>query len=83
MDGLTVTIPYSVRISRELLDEMRKLYDRMEPPKPTFSAVLSHIVKLGWDSYKTQKNGEMGLQNVMVATYSKRVHDHPYHSASR
>src|SRR2546427_723280 len=56
MSRLTVTIPYSVRISRELLDEMRRLYDRMEPPKPTFSAVLSHIVKLGWDSYKAEKN---------------------------
>lgn len=75
MDSLTLTIPYSVRISRELLDEMRRLYDRIEPPKPTFSAVLSHIVKLGWDSYKAQKNGEMGLQKVTVAAYPKRVHD--------
>lgn len=83
MHDLTVTIPYSVRIPRELLDEMRRQYDRMEPPKPTFSAVLSHIVKLGWDSYKAQKSGEMGLQKVMVATYSKRVQDQSYHSASR
>ena len=78
MDGLTVTIPYSVRIPRELLDEMRRLYDRMEPPKPTFSAVLSHIVKLGWDSYKTQKNGEMSLQKVAVTPYTKRIHDQAF-----
>ena len=47
----------------------------MEPPKPTFSAVLSHIVKLGWDSYKTQKNGEMSPQKVTVTAYPKRIHD--------
>jgi hypothetical protein len=78
MDGLTFTIPYSVRIPRELLDEMRRLYDRLEPPKPTFSAVLSHIVKLGWDSYKAQKNGEVSLQKVTVAAYPKRIHDQTY-----
>ena len=77
MTRLTLTIPYSVRISRELLDEMRKLYDRMEPPKPTFSAVLSHIIKLGWDSYKTQKN-EMGLQKVTVAAYPKRLQEQSF-----
>jgi hypothetical protein len=78
MDGLTVTIPYSVRIARELLDEMRRLYDRMEPPKPTFSAVLSHIVKLGWDSYKAQKNGEVSLQKVTIAAYPRRIQDQSY-----
>jgi hypothetical protein len=78
MDGMTVTIPYSVRIPRELLDEMRRLYDRLEPPKPTFSAVLSHIVKLGWDSYKAQKNGEVSIQNVTVAAYPKRIHDQTF-----
>ena len=78
MDGLTVTIPYYVRIQRELLDEMRRLYDRMEPPKPTFSAILSHIVKLGWDSYKTQKNGETSLQKVTVTAYPKRIHDQAF-----
>jgi hypothetical protein len=78
MDGMTVTIPYSVRISRELLDEMRRLYDRLEPPKPTFSAVLSHIVKLGWDSYKAQKSGEVSLQKVTVAAYPKRIHDQAF-----
>ena len=78
MDGLTVTIPYSVRIPRELLDEMRRLYDRLEPPKPTFSAVLSHIVKLGWDSYKVQKNGEVSFQKVTVAAYPKRIHDQTF-----
>ena len=78
MNGLTVTIPYSVRIPRELLDEMRRLYDRMEPPKPTFSAGLSHIVKLGWDSYKTQKNGEVSLQKVAVTAYPKRIHDQAF-----
>jgi hypothetical protein len=78
MPGLTVTIPYSVRIPRELLDEMRRLYDRMEPPKPTFSAILSHIVKLGWDSYKAQKNGEMGLQKVTVTSYPKRVQEQAF-----
>jgi len=78
MDGLTVTIPYSVRIPREILDEMRRLYDRLEPPKPTFSAVLSHIVKLGWDSYKAQKNDEKSLQRVTVAAYPKRIHDQAF-----
>ena len=78
MDGLTVTIPYSVRISRELLDEMRRLYDRMEPPKPTFSAVLSHIVKLGWDSYKAQKNDDVNLQKVTIAAFSKRIQGQSY-----
>ena len=76
--GVTVTIPYSVRIPRELWDEMRRLYDRMEPPKPTFSAVLSHIVKLGWDSYKTQKNGEMDLQKVNVTAYAKRIREQAF-----
>lgn len=78
MDGLTVTIPYSVRIQRELLDEMRRLYDRMEPPKPTFSAILSHIVKLGWDSYRAQKNHEAALQKVTVTAYPKRLHDQAF-----
>ena len=78
MDGLTVTVPYSVRIPRELLDEMRRLYDRMEPPKPTFSAILSHIVKLGWDSYKAQKNGETNLQKVAVTPYPKRIRDQAF-----
>lgn len=75
---MTVTIPYSVRIPRELLDEMRRLYDRLEPPKPTFSAVLSHIVKLGWDLYKAQKTVETGLQKVTVTAYPKRVHDQAF-----
>jgi hypothetical protein len=78
MPGLTVTIPYSVRIPRELLDEMRRLYDRMEPPKPTFSAILSHIVRLGWDSYKTQKNSDMDLQKVTVTAYPKRIRDQAF-----
>jgi hypothetical protein len=78
MPDLTVTIPYSVRIPRELLDEMRRLYDRLEPPKPTFSAVLSHIVKLGWDSYKTQTNTGMGLQKVAVTGYSKRIQEQAF-----
>jgi hypothetical protein len=75
---LTVTIPYSVRISRELLDEMRRLYDRLDPPKPTFSAVLSHVVKLGWDLYKARKDGEVSLQKVTVAAYPKRIHDQAF-----
>ena len=78
MHGMTVTIPYSVRIPKELLDEMRRLYDRMEPPKPTFSAVLSHIVKMGWDSYKAQKNSEMGLQKVTVTSYPKRMQEQAF-----
>jgi hypothetical protein len=78
MHGLTVTIPYSVRIPKELLDEMRRLYDRMEPPKPTFSAVLSHIVRMGWDSYKAQKNSEMGLQKVTVTSYPKRMQEQAF-----
>jgi hypothetical protein len=78
MHGMTVTIPYSVRIPKELLDEMRRLYDRMEPPKPTFSAVLSHIVRLGWDSYKAQKNSEIGLQKVTVTSYPKRMQEQAF-----
>jgi hypothetical protein len=78
MHGMTVTIPYSVRIPKELLDEMRRLYDRMEPPKPTFSAVLSHIVRLGWDSYKAQKNSEIGLQKVAVTSYPKRMQEQAF-----
>jgi hypothetical protein len=78
MPSLTVTIPYSVRIPRELLDEMRRLYDRMEPPKPTFSAVLSHIVRLGWDSYKTQKSSDVDLQKVTVTAYPKRIRDQAF-----
>ena len=60
------------------MEEMRRLYDRMEPPKPTFSAVLSHIVKLGWDSYKAQKQGDVGLQKVTVAAYPKKIHDQAF-----
>lgn len=78
MDRLTVTIPYSVRIPKELLDDMRRLYDRMDPPKPTFSAILSHIVKLGWESYRTQKNGETNLQRVTVTAYPKRIQDQAF-----
>jgi len=78
MHGMTVTIPYSVRIPKELLHEMRRLYDRMEPPKPTFSAVLSHIVRLGWDSYKAQKNSEIGLQKVTVTSYPKRLQEQAF-----
>ena len=78
MNGLTVTIPYSIRIPRELLDEMRRLYDRMEPPKPTFSAILSHIVKLGWDSYRAPKNLETSLQKVIVTAYPKRIRDQTF-----
>jgi hypothetical protein len=78
MPSLTVTVPYSVRIPRELLDEIRRLYDRMEPPKPTFSAILSHIVKLGWDSYKAQKNGDMSLQKVTVTSYPKRMQEQAF-----
>ncbi|TMI25494.1 hypothetical protein E6H19_05430 [Candidatus Bathyarchaeota archaeon] len=51
---MPTTIPYSVRIPKELLDEMKRYYDRMDPPKPTFSAILSHIVKMGWESYMTR-----------------------------
>jgi len=57
---------------------MRRLYDRMEPPKPTFSAVLSHIVRLGWDSYKAQKNSEIGLQKVTVTSYPKRMQEQAF-----
>ena len=60
-------MPYSVRIPRDLLEEMKRHYDRMEPPKPTFSAILSHLVKLGWEFYRTRVGLEAASQRVLPA----------------
>jgi hypothetical protein len=69
---LPTTIPYSVRIPKELLDEMRRFFDRMEPPKPTFSAILSHIVKMGWESYTTRDREESKTPRPLVASFPRR-----------
>ncbi len=72
---MPTTIPYSVRIPKELLDEMRRYYDRMDPPKPTFSAILSHIMKMGWDSYITRdREGSRTLRPV-VASLTRRLEE--------
>jgi len=75
---LTTTIPYSVRIPRELLDEMRRHYDRMDPPKPTFSAILSHIVKIGWEAYITREGEAVKPIPQIVAPYSKRLEERAF-----
>ena len=73
MTSLTTTIPYSVRIPKELLDEMKKCYDRMDPPKPTFSAILSHIVKMGWESYMTREGSK--THRPLVSSFPKRLEE--------
>ena len=64
---MPITIPYSVRIPKDLLDEMRRYYDRINPPKPTFSAILSYIVKMGWDSYMTHDREESKAPDLSLA----------------
>jgi hypothetical protein len=70
---MPTTIPCSVRIPKDLLDEMRRYYDRMGPPKPTFSAILSHIVKMGWDSYIAPHHEESKTPRPLVASLPKRL----------
>ena len=72
---MPTTIPYSVRIPKDLLDEMRRYYDRMDPPKPTFSAILSHIVKMGWDSYVTRGQEGGKVPRPLVAPFPKRLEE--------
>ncbi len=72
---MPTTIPYSVRIPKDLLDEMRRYYDRMDPPKPTFSAILSHIVKMGWDSYMTRGQEGSKTPRPLVAPFPKRLEE--------
>lgn len=72
---MPTTIPYSVRIPKDLLDEMRRYYDRMDPPKPTFSAILSHIVKIGWDSYVARDREENKTPKPLVALFPKRLEE--------
>ncbi|HLE65336.1 MAG TPA: hypothetical protein VI816_04325 [Candidatus Bathyarchaeia archaeon] len=68
---MTTTIPYSIRIPKDLLEEMRRFYDRMDPPKPTFSAILSHLVKLGWEAYRTPVRAEPRLPEAVVPSISR------------
>ena len=72
---MPTTIPYSVRIPKDLLDEMKRFYDRMDPPKPTFSAILSHIVKIGWDSYMTRYREGSKTSRLLVAPFPKRMEE--------
>ncbi len=72
---MPTTIPYSIRIPKDLLDEMRRHYDRMDPPKPTFSAILSHIVKMGWDSYITRSLEGSKVPRPLVAPFPKRLEE--------
>jgi hypothetical protein len=75
---MPTTIPYSVRIPKDLLDEMRRYYYRMDPPKPTFSAILSHIVKMGWDSYMTLHHEESKTPRPLVASFPKRLEERAF-----
>ncbi len=75
---MPTTIPYSVRIPKDLLDEMRRHYDRMDPPKPTFSAILSHIVKVGWDSFMTRSQEGSKAPRPLVASFPKRVEERAF-----
>ena len=69
---MPTTIPYSVRIPKDLLDEMKRYYDRIDPPKPTFSAILSHIVKMGWDSYMTHARDVNKIPRPLVTSLPRR-----------
>jgi len=73
--SLPTTIPYSVRIPKELLEEMKRYYDRMDPPKPTFSAILSHIVKMGWESYMTRDREGSKTPRSLVSSFPKRLEE--------
>jgi hypothetical protein len=75
---LPTTIPYSVRISKDLLDEMRRYHDRMDSPKPTFSAILSHIVKMGWDSYIARGQEGSKTPRPLLAPFPKRVEERTF-----
>ena len=72
---MPTTIPYSVRIPKDLLDEMKRYYDRLAPPKPTFSAILSHIVKMGWESYTTRDHEESKNVRALVSPFPKRLEE--------
>jgi len=72
---LPTTIPYSVRIPKELLDEMKRHYDRMDPPKPTFSAILSHIVKMGWESYMARDREGSKTLRSLVSSFPKMLEE--------
>ena len=75
---MPTTIPYSVRIPKDLLDEMRRYYDRMDPPKPTFSAILSHIVKMGWDSYMARDHEGTKTAKPLVASFPTRLEERTF-----
>ena len=75
---MPTTIPYSVRIPKDLLDEMKRYYDRMVPPKPTFSAILSHIVKMGWDSYMARDREANKTPKPLVASFPRRLEERAF-----
>ena len=72
---MPTTIPYCVRIPKELLDEMKRHYDRMDLPKPTFSAILSHIVKMGWESYLTRDRERSKIPRPLVSSFPKKFEE--------
>jgi len=45
----------------------------MDPPKPTFSAILSHIVKMGWESYMTREGSK--THRPLVSSFPKRLEE--------
>ncbi|HZY46360.1 MAG TPA: hypothetical protein VFE96_01065 [Candidatus Bathyarchaeia archaeon] len=73
---MTTTIPYSVRIPKDLLEEMKRYFDKMNPPKPTFSAILSHIVKIGWEAYLAREGETNKTPPRILASYPKRLEEH-------
>ena len=70
---MPTTIPHSVRIPKDLLDEMKRYYARKDPPKPTFSAILSHIVKMGWDSYMTRGHEGSKTSRPRVTSFPRSL----------
>jgi len=47
----------------------------MDPPKPTFSAILSHIVKMGWESYMARDREGSKTLRSLVSSLPKRLEE--------